>query len=189
MKTGEIVFPSVMDTLLNDEIYYSLYFFLERCERFFSTHQYITQHIVVPEQNDYTLEINPLRMYFGEYKNDDCVLVLDTTQSGRMNLLTASQMLIHGGSDNTDISPFSTIQPEKMYEELGWMLPGHLFTSEVESELFQASTLYETYSIETMNDIINRIRNLPIKKYRLTISDDFRYPRYYKLLDKLLVGY
>lgn len=190
---GEKQFRTVMDTLLDDEVYYSLYSFIERCNNFCNEYHSIEQNLFNPENNTNTnisLEVaNTLGCSYMILNNTrrGAILTMNTGVSTPVNSLCAANMSIQCNARATDISPYSTEQPSY---EFGWYLSSHSLGDDEEAELFQESTLHPVYEPSELQEMMNRARNLPIPQNKcLTIDKEFMYHRCYSILDRLLKGY
>lgn len=190
--TGGKQYSSVMDILLDDEVYLKLYNLIERCNNFFGKNKAINEHTFDPDEGWGTsFEINKMGMYLGAYRNDTIALsLLSDGNYHHQNSVTSKEIIAHCGAQHTDFSPFKKIVHDKMYDSTGWFLTNNIITDDVEGELFQESTVSDVYSLFEMQEVINRIQNLPLTdKKTLTITEHFRYPRYYQNIDELLKGY
>lgn len=190
--TGDKVYSSVMDMILNDELYLKVHHLIERYNNFENCHKSINEHTFDPDEGWGTsFEVNSRTMYLGAYRNDTIALsLLSDSSYCHQNSVTSKHIIAHCGAKHTDYSPFKAIVHDKMYDEFGWFLTNNVITEEVEAELFQESTVSDVYSLFEMQEVITRIQNFPLTgKKTLTITEHFRYPRYYKNIDDYLKGY
>lgn len=192
--TGGKQYSSVMDILLDDEMYYKLYFFLERCERFLVSNESV-QHSFFGDPNESqdgcTLEISYGNVSFGKYRSDHAALSLrhDRTYY-HQNSVTSKHILAGKGAKHTDLSPIKDQVMDKVYDEVGWFITGNRITDEMEADLFQYSTVHNVYSLYEIQEVLNRIQNLPIpESMTLTIGQQMRYPMFNQFFDDLLKGY
>lgn len=192
---GGKLYSSVMDILLDDEMYLKLHHLIERCNNFFSKNQTLQQHYF--GQSDMkltgcTFDITREDMCFGQYRNESNIALsyLYDDHYSHQNSITSKHIIARKDTKHTDISPFKKIVHDKMYDNTGWFLTNNIITDEIEGELFQEGTVSDVYSMCEMQEIINRVLNLPIMENQtLTIHEHLRYPTYNNLLDELLKGY
>lgn len=193
--TGGKQYSSVMDILLDDEMYLKIHHLIERCNNFFGNYQSLQQHYFgKPELQLHgcTIDVTHEDMYFGQYRNDSNIALsyLYDDKYSHQNSITSKHIIVTKDSKHTDFSPFKKIVHDKMYDQTGWFLTNNVITDEMEGELFQESTVYEVCSLYEMQEIINRVQNLPLRENQtLTIHEHLRYPIYNQLLDELLKGY
>lgn len=193
--TGGKLYNSVMDILLDDEMYLKVYRLIERCNNFFGNYQSIQQSFFgKPELQlqGCTMHITTENMYFGQYRNDSNIAVsyLYDNIYTHQNSITSKCIIASKGAVHTDFSPLKKIVKDEIYDAVGWFVTNNIITDEIEGELFQESTVYDVYSLYEMQEIINRVKNLPLlEKQSLTIHENLRYPLYNQILDELLKGY
>lgn len=192
--TGGKQYNNVMDMLLHDEMYIKLHLFLERCNNFFGENQYLKQHYFdKPEEKikGCSLEVTDKNMYFGQYRNDSMAMsLLEDGKYYHQNSISSKQIIAVNGSLHTDLSPLKEQVDDKTYEEIGWFMRDSKITDDIEAELFQFSTVHDVYSPFEIQEVINRVRNLPIpEKKTLTLNDLLLYPLYNQHIDELLKGY
>lgn len=188
--TGETQFKSAMDTLLDDKIYYSLYSFIERCNRFFDTKQSMTHNFLEDDMNGVSFDIFQESMYITKYRSDLPALSLLYDENSHLNSMTPDCVILLSNAKHTDITVLNTIQPSSKYDEFGWFIKDHIINENMESDIFQWSTVESVYSIGEIQELLNRARNLPFGENQcLTIHTNFMYHRYHSVLDKLLIGY
>ena len=192
---GGKLYSSVMDILLDDEMYLKVYHLIERCNNFFGKNQSLQQHYFGQAEmklSGCTFDITQDDMHFGQYRNDSNIALsyLYEDHYSHQNTITSKHIIAIKGTKHTDVSPFKKIVHDKMYDKIGWFLTNNVITDDIEGELFQESTVSEVYSLYEMQEIINRVMNLPIMENQiLTIHEHLRYPVYNNLLDELLKGY
>lgn len=192
--TGGKLYYSVMDMILDDEMYLKIHHLLERCNNFFGHNQSMSHHYFgKPDANERgcTIDITHENMYFGQYRNDNVALsYLYDDQYSHQNSVTSKHIIVSHGAKHTDFSPFKKVVHDKMYDQIGWFVTNNVITDEMEGDLFQESTVSDVYSLYEMQEIMNRIQNLPIReKKSLTIDSMLMYPNINKYLDELLKGY
>lgn len=176
---------SVMDVFLIDEIYYSLYSFIERSNEFFSTGKLMEYTFF---SKDYgwgtTLTVNLNGMTMNKYRSTIIPLSMVDNDNSFLNTFNAECVIIQSNASSTDLCPYKS---EHKDYEFGWYMRNHLIREEIECELFQESTVDDVYSLWEIQEIMNRARNLPLLENKtLTLNRDFRYPQYYSNLHQFL---
>lgn len=198
---GDQKFTSVMDILLNDEVYFALYNLIVRYNNF--SIKTITaetenlnnmvirrEHMVVDIWGDF-LKIG-VRVHPEINSIIERAIHLGTNVSTHPeNSIDASTIIIKGSAIATDISPLrkATID-KKLYSDNGWYLRDNEVTDEAEAELFQMSTMHDVYSTYEIQEVMNRARNIPLNQNQcLTIDISAMYHHSYKHMNDILRGY
>ena len=197
---GDQKLKNVMDVLLNDELYFSIYKLIERFNNFRNENNdvsgfdglnniYMKHALMDCEVWRDTLHIRYIQASSGSASNAFELRKFVTEHPE--NFFVANRVIIQGNAQASDISPIKEFsQDSSPYDKLGWYVHDFSITDEMEAELFQASTIDEVYSPYELQEILNRASNLPLcKHFHLTILPEFMYNETYKNLDKILRGY
>lgn len=197
---GDQKLKTVMDVLLNDEVYLALHSVLERYNNF--REEYITcngynglnniqgKHALMAYEvwRDTFLIKAISKMNGSEYNAvEGKIFVTDHPE----NFITGNRIVIQGNAQATDISPLSDyFEDSSVYDKIGWYCQDFSVTDEMEADLFQASTVQNVYSSFQLQEVMNRAMNLPLLKYdSLTILPDMMYHETYKNMNQILRGY
>ena len=181
-------------TLLNDNDYFTLFRFLERCNNFM-TSSTGTLHRSMSESIDgISLRIGKSEAEIELYESG--VLRYRRVQYRGSTHIYPGMIRLNKDSANIDMNPTTllTNNPDlkKELEDVYILLNGSHYTNDISAELFQYSTMYSVLSEEEIREIVNRLYNLPLlPNYELTLYNNLGMMDRESLVDfdELLKGY
>lgn len=181
-------------TLLNDNDYFTLFRFLERCNNFMTSSTGLL-HRSISESIDGTyLRIGKSDAEIELYESG--VLRYRQVQFRGSTHIYPGMIRLNMGSNNIDVNPTTLItnNPDlkKELEDVYLLLNGPHYTNDISAELFQYSTMYSVLSEEEIREIVNRLYNLPLlPNYELTLYNNLGMMDRGSLVDfdELLKGY
>ena len=181
-------------TLLNDNDYFTLFRFLERCNNFM-TSSTGTLHRSMSESIDgISLRIGKSEAEIELYESG--VLRYRRVQYRGSTHIYPGMIRLNKDSANIDMNPTTLITNnrdlKKELEDVYILLNGSHYTNDISAELFQYSTMYSVLSEEEIREIVNRLYNLPLlPNYELTLYNNLGMMDRESLVDfdELLKGY
>lgn len=181
-------------TLLNDNDYFTLFRFLERCNNFM-TSSTGTLHRSMSESIDgISLRIGKSEAEIELYESG--VLRYRRVQYRGSTHIYPGMIRLNKDSANIDMNPTTLItnnrELKKELEDVYLLLNGSHYTNDISAELFQYSTMYSVLSEEEIREIVNRLYNLPLlPNYELTLYNNLGMMDRGSLVDfdELLKGY
>lgn len=181
-------------TLLNDNDYFTLFRFLERCNNFM-TSSTGTLHRSMSESIDgISLRIGKSEAEIELYESG--VLRYRRVQYRGSTHIYPGMIRLNKDSANIDMNPTTLItnnrELKKELEDVYLLLNGSHYTNDISAELFQYSTMYSVLSEEEIREIVNRLYNLPLlPNHELTLYNNLGMMDRGSLVDfdELLKGY
>jgi|AGFS01.1.fsa_nt_gi hypothetical protein len=192
---GDQKLKTVMDMMLNDKVYFSLFALIQRYHNFQKTCDGINLNIHAQQKGPVTADFWPDYMSISyqenKYSYRNGILSLGQCFTRHpTNRLSVNMIEIYSNATCCDTCPVRVYGLEEKEYEIGWYCRDSQLDAEAESELFMHSTIMDTYTAEELNEIMNRMRNLPLyDNDSLTIEPQMCYYPSYKCLDELLWGY
>lgn len=181
-------------TLLNDNDYFTLFRFLERCNNFILDSAGNLHRSMYDSIDGISLRIGKSEAEIELYESG--VLRYRRVQFRGSTHIYPGMIRLNMGSNNIDVNPTTLItnNPDlkKELEDVYLLLNGPHYTNDISAELFQYSTMYSVLSEEEIREIVNRLYNLPLlPNYELTLYNNLGMMDRGSLVDfdELLKGY
>lgn len=192
---GKQNLKSVMDMLLNDEVYFSLFNLIERYRNFQSTcTPDLLRNMSERLENitaDYWKEYFGISFRSHLHSSMDNILTLsEYVSTHTTNFISVNGLVVHGNIIGTEICPLKDTNLDEIEYDFYFYLNNCSLSGNDDAELFQQSTLYNVYSPSELQEMVIRLINLPLhQNERLTLEPKVCYHQCYKFFDELLRGY
>lgn len=181
-------------TILNDNEYFTLFRFLERCNNFMTSSAGTLHRTMYDNIDGICFSISKSHSTMELYESD--VLRYRQVQYKGSTHIYPGMIRLNKDSGNIDLNPTTLITNnpvlKKELEDVYLLLNGSYYTNDISAELFQYSTMYSVLSEEEIREIVNRLYNLPLlPNYELTLYNNLGMMDRGSLvdLDELLKGY
>lgn len=181
-------------TLMNDNDYFTLFRFLERCNNFILNSTGSLHRSIYESIDGISLRIGKSEAEIELYESG--VLRYRRVQYRGSTHIYPGMIRLNKDSANIDMNPTTllTNNPDlkKELEDVYILLNGSHYTNDISAELFQYSTMYSVLSEEEIREIVNRLYNLPLlPNYELTLYNNLGMMDRESLVDfdELLKGY